>query len=106
MIAKTSLVQDKRQLTYAGAAIAIEAAVAKSRQISAPECIAVVDAGGSLLAFARVEGAAVLAQKPSIAKAETSASIGAPTGAIRSNSGSISVLPAMVELSIWAADFQ
>jgi uncharacterized protein GlcG (DUF336 family) len=82
MIAKTSIIQDKRQLTYAGAAIAIEAAVAKSRQISAPECIAVVDAGGSLLAFARVEGAAVLAQKPSIAKAETSASIGAPTGAI------------------------
>ena len=41
--------------------IVIEASVAKSRQISAPECIAVVDAGGNVLAFARVEGAAVLA---------------------------------------------
>lgn len=77
-----SLVQSKQQLTYAAAAIAIEAAVAKSRAIDAPECIAVVDAGGNLLAFARVEGAAVLARDPAIAKAATSASIGAPTGGI------------------------
>jgi uncharacterized protein GlcG (DUF336 family) len=82
MTLKSPLTQEKRQLTYAGAAIAIEGAVAKSREISAPECIAVVDAGGRLLAFARVEGAAVLAKEPSIAKAETSASIGAPTGGI------------------------
>jgi uncharacterized protein GlcG (DUF336 family) len=82
MIAGSTLIQDRRQLTYAGAAIAVEAAVAKSREIAAPECIAVVDAGGNLLAFARVEGAAVLAREPCIAKAETSASIGAPTGGI------------------------
>ena len=82
MTAKTSLIQDRRQLTYAGAVVAIEAAVAKSREIGAPECIAVVDAGGNLLAFARVEGAAVLAREPCIAKAETSASIGAATGGI------------------------
>ncbi|MBY3165672.1 heme-binding protein [Rhizobium laguerreae] len=79
---KHDLTQNRQQLTYAGAAIAIEAAVAKSREISAPECIAVVDAGGNLLAFARVEGAAVLAVEPAIAKAATSASIGAPTGSI------------------------
>jgi uncharacterized protein GlcG (DUF336 family) len=72
----------KPQLTYAAAAIAVEAAVAKSREIAAPECIAVVDAGGNLLAFARVEGAAVLARDPAIAKATTSASLGAPTGSI------------------------
>jgi glc operon protein GlcG len=76
------LTQTRRQLTYAAAAVAIEAAVAKSRAIAAPECIAVVDVGGNLLAFARVEGAAVLARDPAIAKAATSASIGAPTGAI------------------------
>ncbi|MBY3064532.1 heme-binding protein [Rhizobium laguerreae] len=79
---KHDLTENRQQLTYAGAAIAIEAAVAKSREISAPECIAVVDAGGNLLAFARVEGAAVLAVEPAIAKAATSASIGAPTGGI------------------------
>jgi glc operon protein GlcG len=76
------LLQDYRQLTYAGAAIAIAAAVAKSKEIEAPECIAVVDAGGNLLAFARVEGAAVLAREPAIAKAATSASLGAPSGGI------------------------
>jgi len=76
------LVRDTSQLTYAAAAIAIEAAVSKSREIAAPECIAVVDAGGNLLAFARVDGAAVLARIPAIAKAATSASIGAATGAI------------------------
>lgn len=76
------LSQNKHQLTYEGAAAAIKAAVAKSRELGAPECIAVVDAGGNLLAFARVEGAAVLAREPAIAKAATSASIGIPTGQI------------------------
>ncbi len=76
------LTRSKPQLTYAAAAIAIEAAVSKSREIAAPECIAVVDAGGNLMAFARVDGAAVLARDPAIAKAATSASIGAPTGGI------------------------
>jgi uncharacterized protein GlcG (DUF336 family) len=81
-MSKYDLTQNRQQLTYAGAAIAIEAAVAKSREISAPECIAVVDAGGNLLAFARVEGAAVLALEPAIGKAATAASIAAPTGGI------------------------
>lgn len=79
---RLALTQNLQQLTYAGAAVGIEAAVAKSRQIGAPECIAVVDAGGNLLAFARVEGAAVLAREPAIAKAATSASLGMPTGGI------------------------
>ena len=81
-MSRQPLTQNRPQLTYAAAAIAIEAAVAKSRAIAAPECIAVVDAGGNLLAFARVEGAAVLARQPAIAKAATSASIGGATGEI------------------------
>jgi glc operon protein GlcG len=81
-MSKTTLFQNRTQLTYAGAAVVIEAAVTKSREISAPECIAVVDAGGNLLAYARVEGAAVLALEPAIAKAATSASLGIPTGGI------------------------
>jgi uncharacterized protein GlcG (DUF336 family) len=81
-MSKNALVQTRRQLAYTGAAIALEGAVAKSREISAPECIAVVDAGGSLLAYARVEGAAVLALEPAIAKAATSASLGIPTSGI------------------------
>lgn len=81
-MSKATLIQNRKQLTYAAAVVAIEAAVAKSREISAPECIAVVDAGGNVLAFARVEGAAVLAFEPAIAKAQTSASLGIPTGGI------------------------
>jgi glc operon protein GlcG len=81
-MSKTVLFQSRNQLTYAGAAIAIAAAVAKSKEISAPECIAVVDAGGNLLAYARVDGAVVLAVQPAIAKASTSAALGAPTGGI------------------------
>ena len=81
-MSKAALLQSRNQLTYAGAAIAIAAAVAKSNEISAPECIAVVDAGGNLLAYARVDGAAVLAIQPAIAKASTSAALGAPTGGI------------------------
>ena len=81
-MSKTALFQSRNQLTYAGAALAIAAAVAKSTELSAPECIAVVDTGGNLLAYARVEGAAVLAVEPAIAKASTSAALGAPTGEI------------------------
>lgn len=79
-MSNTALVQSRKKLTYAGAAIAIEGAVAKSREIGAPECIAVVDDSGNVLAFARVEGAAVLAFEPAIAKAATAASLGGSTG--------------------------
>jgi glc operon protein GlcG len=79
---QAKLTQDISHLTYAGAAIAIAAAVQRSKDIGAPECIAVVDAGGNVLAFARVEGAAVLAFEPAIAKAKTAASLNMPTGGI------------------------
>jgi glc operon protein GlcG len=78
----SDLVSDRPQLTYAAAAIAIEAAVKKSREIGAPECIAVVDAASEVLAFARVEGAAVLAFQPAISKAATAAALGMETGKI------------------------
>lgn len=81
-MSKSDLLQAKTQLTYAAAAIAIEAAVAKAKEINAPECIAVVDAGGALLAYARIEGAAVIARQPAIAKAETAAALGIETGPI------------------------
>jgi glc operon protein GlcG len=81
-VIRSDLFQNRQHLTYAGAAVAIAAAVAKSKEMAVPECIAVVDGSGNLLAFARVEGAAVLARQPAIAKAATAASLGAPTGGI------------------------
>ncbi|MDF2995858.1 MAG: hypothetical protein K0R27_1495 [Xanthobacteraceae bacterium] len=76
------LLQTTRQLTYAAAVIGVSAAVAKSHEIGAPECIAIVDAAGHLLAYARVEGAATLALEPAVAKAATAAALGTASGTI------------------------
>jgi uncharacterized protein GlcG (DUF336 family) len=50
-------------LTAEGAHAALAAAVVKAGEIGVPMCIAVVDAGGHLLAFTRMDGARI----PSIA---------------------------------------
>lgn len=76
----THYIRVSRQLTYEGAAVAIAAAVAKAREIGVPQNVSVVDAGGNLLAFARMNGARVLAQHSSFSKAQTAASLGDPTG--------------------------
>ena len=69
-----------RQLTYEGAAFAIQAAISKAREIGVPQNVSVVDTGGNLLAFARMDGARFLAQHSSFAKAQTAASLGMATG--------------------------
>lgn len=102
----TSLIQSKPQLTYAAAAIAIEAAVEKSREIAAPECIAVVDAGGTLLAFARVEGAAVLARDQQSQRPPLALLVGHRAAEYHSNSAPISVSRAMAASSTWAVAFR
>src|SRR6476469_5085880 len=48
------------KLTIEGAMKLLDAAMAKARDMKVPECIAVVDAGGHLLAFARMDGAFAL----------------------------------------------
>ena len=47
-----------------------------------PECISIVDAGGHLLAFARMDGAFALSIDTALMKAMTAASYGKPTGDI------------------------
>jgi uncharacterized protein GlcG (DUF336 family) len=76
----TDHIRTSRQLTYAGAALAIKAAVAKAHEIGVPQNISIVDKGGNLLAFARMDGARFLAQHSSFSKAQTAASLGMPTG--------------------------
>jgi uncharacterized protein GlcG (DUF336 family) len=56
--------------------------VSKAAHIGAPQCIAVTDDGGHLLAFARMDGAKVLSIDSAIAKARTAASSRVPTGAL------------------------
>jgi glc operon protein GlcG len=68
------------KLTLAGARTVIRGAAAKADAIGQPECIAVVDDGGHLLAFMRMEGAYALSNDTAIAKAVTAAIYRAPTG--------------------------
>jgi len=76
-----------KQLTYAGAALALEAAIAKAHEIGVPQNISIVDAGGNLLAFARMDGARFLAQHSSFSKAQTAASLRMATGELPAQFG-------------------
>jgi glc operon protein GlcG len=71
------------RLTQAGAMKIIEAAVRKAEEMNKPQCVAVVDEGGHLLAFTRMDGGKVLSIESSIRKAATAASSRAPTGGIQ-----------------------
>ena len=70
------------KLTIDGAMKLLDAAMTKARDMQVPECIAVVDAGGHLLAFARMDGAFALSIDTALMKAMTAASYGIPTGDI------------------------
>jgi glc operon protein GlcG len=74
------LVRPQAQLTHAGALVVLTGAVAKAQQMGVPQCIAVVDGGGNLLAYVRMDGAKVLSQISATNKAVTAASSRAPTG--------------------------
>ena len=68
------------KLTHQGALKLIQAAIAKAQQMGQPQCIAVVDDGGNMLAFVRMDGAKFLSATSALNKARTAASIRAPTG--------------------------
>jgi uncharacterized protein GlcG (DUF336 family) len=70
------------KLTSDGAMRLLQAAIAKAREMKVPQCIAVVDAGGHLLAFCRMDGAFALSVDTALMKAMTAASYGIPTGGI------------------------
>ncbi len=70
------------KLTSQGAMKILEAAIVKAEQIDVPQCISIVDSGGHLLAFCRMDGAFVMSNTSSRRKAETAAAYGIPTGDI------------------------
>jgi glc operon protein GlcG len=51
------VVRDRIALTCKGSHVVVHAAEKKATAIGVPECIAVVDASGELLAFSRMDGA-------------------------------------------------
>jgi glc operon protein GlcG len=76
-------VEKHLRLTHAGAMKIIEAGVKKAVAMNKPQCIAVVDEGGNLLAFTRMDGGKVLSIESAIRKAATASSSSAPTGDIQ-----------------------
>ncbi len=56
-----------------GALRALQGAISKAEAMGVPQCIAVVDPGGHLLAFARMDGAKTLSIDSATAKAVTAA---------------------------------
>lgn len=72
----------KLKLTHEGALKALHAGIAKASAMGQPQCISVVDEGGHLLAFARMDGAFHMSMQTSLRKARTAACYGAPTGGI------------------------
>ncbi len=70
----------KTELTCEGALVVLNGAIAKAKAMGVPQCIAVVDPAGNLLAYARMDGAKVLSQLSSTQKAVTAASSRGATG--------------------------
>jgi glc operon protein GlcG len=76
-------VEKHLRLTHAGAMKIVEAATKKAAAMGKPQCIAVVDEGGNLLAFIRMDGGKILSIDSAIRKAVTAASNRAATGGIQ-----------------------
>ena len=70
------------RLTEEGALKMLAAAREKAASMGVPQCISIVDTGGHLLAFLRMDGAFVQSIDSSLRKAMTAASYGVPTGGI------------------------
>jgi uncharacterized protein GlcG (DUF336 family) len=70
------------KLTHGGALKILNAAIAKAEAMGVPQCIAVVDDGGDLLAFVRMDGAKFLSIESATRKAVTAASSRMPTGGL------------------------
>ncbi|MEH6727236.1 MAG: heme-binding protein [Hyphomicrobiales bacterium] len=77
-----SFTTSKTQLTHQGAMALLTAAIKEADRIGQPQCIVVVDASGELIAEVRMTGAKFLSRKSAFAKAQTAASIGAPSANI------------------------
>lgn len=75
-------VRQIQTLTHAGAMIVLQGAIAKAEAMGVPQCIAIVDIGGNLLAFIRMDGAKILSQFSATQKAVTAMSSGVPTGKV------------------------
>jgi glc operon protein GlcG len=70
------------KLTSEGAMKMLQAGIDKASSMGVPQCISIVDSGGHLLAFVRMDGAFSMSLETSLRKAKTAAAYGLPTGHI------------------------
>ncbi len=70
------------KLTSDGAMKMLQAGMDKARSMGVPQCISIVDSGGHMLAFIRMDGAFSMSLETSLRKARTAAAYGLPTGHI------------------------
>jgi glc operon protein GlcG len=75
--------ESRLALTHEGALRVLEAAMTRAAEMERPQCVSVVDAGGRLLAFVRMDGAKFLSIRTSQRKAMTAANRRTATGGIR-----------------------
>lgn len=68
-----------KRITHEMALAALAAGIGKCRQLNEPSALAIVDAGGHLIAFLRVDDAAISTLKIAQSKAYTAVSLRAPT---------------------------
>lgn len=74
------LTKNAPKLTYEGARAILEEAARKAKEMKLPICIAVVDEGGHLLAFARIDDAKPSSARVALTKARSAALRRAATG--------------------------
>ena len=72
------------KLIYEGARAILEAAARKAKEMGLPICIAVVDDGGHLLAFSRIDDAKPSSARVAVTKARSAALRRAATGPLPS----------------------
>ena len=70
------------KLTHEGALKALDAGIKKAAAMGQPQCISIVDPGGHLLAFVRMDGAFHMSMETSLRKARTAACYVQPSGGI------------------------
>jgi glc operon protein GlcG len=73
------IVRDRIGLTCKGSHVVLHAAEKKAAELGVPECIAVVDAAGELLAFSRMDGARPGSIEIALTKARSAARRRRPT---------------------------
>ena len=69
-----SITRPALKLTHEGALKALNGALAKATELGVPQNITIVDEGGNLLAYVRMDGAKLLSRETSMSKAVTAAS--------------------------------